>query len=292
MDWGTSAMWAILTRLKTALAGPHSVATWLTLIAFLGLMLLVESRRGQPVGRYLTRGVRTDAAYAVFYAGFFGIFVWAPLLWLLEALVHRYVPFLELGLLSGLPLAHYVIFLVVTDFANYWKHRLMHTNRFLWAFHQIHHSQEDLTFLTAYRFHAIDEVASNVVRFGIGLVLGIPALAWLPLTVVLTWYQSVQHSDTGWSYGPLDTILVSSRFHNIHHSTERVHYEKNFGLMFSLWDVLFRTAEMDARRPEAYGISGTRVPESFTRQVLFPFRVLATEIRRARSTRLPGSATS
>ncbi len=284
MDQLSTVLRKLFEAGRALLLNPDTVATILALAAFLALMVVVEWRRGGDPRRYVSRHFRTDVAYTVFYTGVYALAVSGPVLRGLEFLVHRYAPSLELNLLAAIPRPfHLVVFLVVTDFIGYWIHRLMHANRFLWAFHQVHHSQKDLTFLTAYRFHFVDTLTHNFFGFWVGLVLGIPVLAWLPLTVVTTWFQSAIHSDTGWSYGALDAVFVSSRFHNIHHSTERAHYDKNFGLLFSSWDVLFGTAEANPTRPPAYGIAGVTVPESFSRQLFFPFLALIRATDRRRS---------
>ena len=46
-----------------------------------------------------------------------------------------------------------VTLILMADFIGYWSHRLRHSNRYLWAFHTIHHSQTMLTVVTNYRFH-------------------------------------------------------------------------------------------------------------------------------------------
>lgn len=225
-----------LSKLGATARDPAVLATLASLLVFGLLMLLWERRQGRDPRRYLTRPVRTDAAYAAFYlSGVYAVFIWTPLYAGLEAIVQRAAPFLRLSALGEAgPVAQAAAFLVAVDLAQYWKHRLMHASPLLWRFHSIHHSQPEMTFLTSYRFHFVDELLNGVVRFVPGLLLGVPAPLWLPLTVALTWYQSLQHSDTGWSFGPLDRLLVSSRFHNVHHARDAVRHERNFGLFFSV----------------------------------------------------------
>lgn len=40
---------------------------------------------------------------------------------------------------------------IIGDFAYYWIHRAEHRVSVLWASHQVHHSAESLTFVTAVR---------------------------------------------------------------------------------------------------------------------------------------------
>ena len=259
-------------------SSPDIRGTFIALAVFFLGAVLVEARFGRNPRRYLSTNFRTDAVYMVFtVSGLYALLIWRPVFLVLDASVRRYAPFLPLDLLDGLPgMVRFALFLIAVDLARYWKHRWMHANRFLWAFHSVHHTQEELTFLTSYRFHILDMLLDSAISFAISLLLGIPPTLWVPATVVLIWYQSLQHSDFDWSYGRLDRVLVGPRFHSVHHSTEPRHYEKNFGLILSLWDTLFGTADADPRRPSAYGIPGLHGRESFLSQLVFPFRMLAT----------------
>ena len=252
-----------------------SSAPFLVTVATLGIcsgiFMLNERRQGRDWRRYFTAPVLTDSAYALFYIGGFFAVLWYPISRLFAFVVDR-SGFHGLSLMAALPTAAQIIlFMVVTDFAEYWKHRWMHTSPRLWRFHSIHHSQTNMTLLTSYRFHFVDELFNNVIRFVIGLVIGLPPESWLWLTAVMTTYQSIQHSDTGWSFGGLDRVLVSSRFHNVHHSAQPDHLLRNFGLLFSAWDFLFGTAVL-ADRPPRYGVDDPVVPSSFFAQMVFPFR--------------------
>jgi len=265
--------------------GARAVALWLSpdisgtligLAVFWLAVVVIEPRLGRDRRRYLSKHFWTDSLYMIFtVSGIYALLVWKPVLLALQASARR-LPFLPLNLLDGLPgVVTFAVFLLVVDFVRYWKHRWMHASPFLWAFHSIHHTQEDLTFMTSYRFHVLDMVLDSVVSFTIGLIVGIPPALWLPATVVLIWYQSLQHSDLDWSYGKLDRVLVSPRFHSVHHSTEPRQYGHNFGLLLSLWDTLFGTADPDPRRPAVYGVAGLTVRESFLSQLVLPFRILA-----------------
>ena len=60
------------------------------------------------------------------------------------------------GPLSELPLwLQAVLFLVLSDFMLYWLHRMFHGGGF-WKYHAIHHSSEDLDWISAARFHPVN----------------------------------------------------------------------------------------------------------------------------------------
>ena len=77
------------------------------------------------------------------------------------------------GPLAALPLvAQMVIFLVGEDIILYWTHRLFHGQR-MWRYHAVHHSSEELEWISAARFHPVNlflgSVAADVVMLLIGI---------------------------------------------------------------------------------------------------------------------------
>jgi sterol desaturase/sphingolipid hydroxylase (fatty acid hydroxylase superfamily) len=251
-------------------------------VVFLCLVLaLAEWRRGGRPGRFWSRSTRTDGLYLGFYlGGVFSILVSNPLHRALASVLDGWAPRM-LDAVS--PTLQVVLWLVLVDAVGYWVHRLLHANRFLWAFHSVHHSQEVFTPLTNFRGHFVDLGLQSIIVFVLGLALGAPRTTLLPLSLFSIWVALLAHSGLGWTYGPLEKLIVSPRHHRIHHSAEPRHHHSNFGMTFSLWDHLFGTAEMQAEPPRAYGIAGERMPESFTRQLAYPFLSLARARGRARA---------
>src|SRR5262245_247901 len=49
-----------------------------------------------------------------------------------------------------------VIWLAIPDFGNYRFHRLQHTSTWLWAEHEVHHSEEQVNVTSAYRHHWLE----------------------------------------------------------------------------------------------------------------------------------------
>lgn len=281
-----SAMLDAVTLLLT-----KALAAWTsreTLLCFGVMALLVAAT---PLLRtasgYWNRGLLTDAAYTFFYlGGIFSFLAAAPLQRGLNALVAHYVPFLRQDLLAALhPALAFVVLFVVMDFCSYWAHRATHALAPLWLFHAIHHSQAHPSALTNFRFHAGDVFFRTLVQFVPFTLLGAPSFAGVPLlwvTVPLTVFlEALAHCDLGWTFGPLGAVVVSPAFHRVHHSAEPRHHHRNYGIAFSFWDRLFGTADATTARPAAYGVPDMEVPESFLRQLAYPFVALA---RRARGT--------
>lgn len=64
---------------------------------------------------------------------------------------------------------------IVRDFIQWWVHRLLHKVPFLWKFHQVHHSVEQMGFAAHLRFHWMETVVYRTIEYlplaflGIGL---------------------------------------------------------------------------------------------------------------------------
>ena len=257
--------------------GPLAKSTIKGFLIYSGFLLAVylfERRSGVDAARYRTRNFANDVLYTLFYkGGFYNILILAALT---NALGSR-LGFLQLDLLRGLPWpVGLALFWVAGDFVTYWWHRFQHANRFLWAFHSIHHSQERMTLFTASRRHPLEELSMDVLLYFVlfHMLLGIPTRGWMPLGVVITCIAAIQHAQLDWRFGPLYRVLVSPRFHAYHHSVEPRHANANYAFLFSFWDYLFGTAVSESQRPARYGVEGIDMGESLTNHLLNPFRLV------------------
>jgi sterol desaturase/sphingolipid hydroxylase (fatty acid hydroxylase superfamily) len=244
----------------------------LFLLAVVLLIHLAERRNVLSTARYRTKHFANDVVYGLVYrGGLYNMFVWSAVANALDSKLSG----LKLNVLSDVPFAvALAVYWVVGDFLLYWFHRWQHTNRLLWALHSVHHGQEQLNTLTQYRRHPLEMLYIDVVMFTVFvIVLGVPTTTWLPLYMIMSALQALQHAELEWRLGPLHRVVVSPAFHAQHHSTDPAHYNRNFGILFSTWDFLFGTAVASERRPKSFGVAGLKVPESLVDQCVLPFRI-------------------
>jgi len=145
---------------------------------------------------------------------------------------------------------------IISDFFTYIIHLMMHKIPFLWEFHKIHHSATSLNPLTQYRIHPIELVINNVRSIIVfGLVTGvfdylsahsIDKLLFLGANVFhfvfLLFGANLRHSHVKLKYPRfLEFVFISPFQHQIHHSSNPIHFNKNMGSKFALWDWLFGT---------------------------------------------------
>jgi sterol desaturase/sphingolipid hydroxylase (fatty acid hydroxylase superfamily) len=241
-------------------------------------VITLEWLHRRDLNRYRTRNFFNDVLYSFFYqGGIYNLFIYIPLF----AFLQKRLAFADLHILTALPaVAAFAIYWLITDFLGYWLHRFQHSNRFLWAFHSIHHTQTQMTFLTSNRNHLIDQFIANAIMFVPLLVLGVPKKVWIPFLLVHSAVEALQHAELNWKYGPLYRLIVSPLFHNLHHSTKASEYNGNYSKILSIWDFVFGTAVDREELPPAYGVEGLDVPETVSGQLLAPFRLLARRQQR------------
>jgi sterol desaturase/sphingolipid hydroxylase (fatty acid hydroxylase superfamily) len=167
----------------------------------------------------------------------------------------------------------FVEILVIADLAQYTTHRLFHAVPWLWRFHQVHHSAQCLDWLAASRLHLVDIVVTRAVGFVPVYVLGFatgPTYAYL---VFVSFQAILIHANVNFRFGPLRWVLATPQFHHWHHSAEPEAVDKNFAVHLPVIDLVFGTFHLPGHRwPARYGLDDDPVPESYLRQLVYPFR--------------------
>jgi len=139
------------------------------------------------------------------------------------------------------------------DFLYYWDHRFMHTSRYMWAIHVVHHSSEHYNLSTALR-QPVAEAFGTFVPFGSLCLFGIrPGLVETARGVNLL-YQYWIHTETIGALGPAEEVLNTPSHHRVHHGSNRQYLDRNHGSILILWDRLFGTFEPEGERV-VYGLT-------------------------------------
>lgn len=241
--------------------------------AALALGLTIDLlRRRDLKARYLSKSVRLDAFYGLLeFAHVVTFTLMLPIGLAIAHALQAWAPWLEIKALTRLPIGiQLLIVFVVTDLWVYWWHRLQHESRAVWQFHKTHHSQVHLNVLTTFRATVLDRIVVLVVLAVPAAMMKVDAAYPMAIAALLQFHQLVIHSDSGWSFGPLDRIFVSPSFHEVHHSSLEPHLDKNYGGVLSIWDHLFGTYAPRGERELEYGLVAERLPESWLAQQFVP----------------------
>lgn len=160
--------------------------------------------------------------------------------------------------------------LVLADTGFYLAHRAFHAVPFLWRFHSIHHSIEEMDWLAAHRVHPVDQILTKSASFVPVFALDFSSTAILIFTLIYQWQSLFIHSNTRIKVGPLKWLLASPQFHHWHHANEREAWDKNFAGQLPLLDMLGGTLFMPDRMPQKYGTDDP-VPPLYHQQLAYPF---------------------
>jgi len=191
------------------------------------------------------------------------------------------------------------IYFLLDDFFRFFIHRLMHRWPWLWAFHKVHHSATVLTPLTIFRTHPVEAIifvlrsscVQGVVIGALVFFLGDRAdiMTVLGANVVIFIFNLVgsnlRHSHVAIHYSrSLELIFMSPAQHQIHHSVDACHYDKNFGVVLSVWDRLFGSHHFSQKQQTLrFGLdaSATEVSHSLWSAYIVPFVESAGCIKQA-----------
>lgn len=141
---------------------------------------------------------------------------------------------------------------VADDFAYYWFHRMHHEVRLFWASHVTHHSSQRYNLTTALR-------QSWTPMTGLPFYAALPLLGFDPLMLVTVHsinllYQFWIHTETIDRLGPLEAVFNTPSHHRVHHASNPIYLDRNYGGILILWDRLFGTFEPEREKP-IYGLT-------------------------------------
>jgi len=154
----------------------------------------------------------------------------------------------------------FFIYFLTDHFVGYWVHRLYHTKLF-WHLHRFHHSAPELSFITFYRVHPAETFTRLLFFISPLTILNAPDKVLLVALTVNVFLNYCQHSQMPKDWGWIGRwIFGSPGFHQLHHSIDAEHRDKNFSSC-PLWDRVFGTWHDDRAVPSAYGISTEDGPD-------------------------------
>lgn len=139
------------------------------------------------------------------------------------------------------------------DLAFYLYHRVSHEVRLFWASHVVHHSSQHYNFSTALRQPWVPMTA-----FAFWIPLA--AVGFRPWMIVLEQaisltYQFFLHTERVRRLPrPVEAVLNTPSHHRVHHGSNPIYLDRNYGGILIVWDRLFGTFQAETE-PVRYGLT-------------------------------------
>ncbi len=170
-----------------------------------------------------------------------------------------------------------VILFILRDFIHWNVHRLLHRVPWLWEFHKVHHSVEEMGFAAHLRYHWMENVVYKVIEYIPLALIGFGINEFIIVHVFTTIVGHFNHSNLRLPLGPFKYLFNNPQMHIWHHAHKlpaEHRYGMNFGLSLSIWDYLFRTAYIPHNgRDIKLGFHGMKkFPKTFWGQITHGFR--------------------
>ncbi len=260
-----------------------SLTTWFVLISlsFVVLERIHPWRKSQPL---LRKGLLIDVMHITFNGYIFHRLIYfslasAVVVWFAGVMqAWGWWGVIKSAVMRDRPLwIQFIFLLLIQDFLKYCVHNLLHRVPFLWQFHKVHHSVQIMDWIGNMRYHWLEVVVYNSLLFLPMSFFGFRPGLFFYTGLIEIIIGHLNHSNLDVDIKWLRFIVNSPRMHIWHHAADEPQaIDKNFGIVFSLWDWIFRTAYMPANRaPKQLGFEGIEnYPSHFFSQQLFPVSLL------------------
>jgi sterol desaturase/sphingolipid hydroxylase (fatty acid hydroxylase superfamily) len=252
------------------------LCVWLVLLSviFIPLEKLFALRRQ----KVLRPAAGADLVY-YFLSGILPkLLIIAPMT-MVAAVIHRVEPAGFYASVAAIPMGwRLMAALVVGEFGAYWGHRWSHEIPFLWRFHAVHHSAEEIDWLVNSKAHPVDMAFTRFCGLTPMYVLGLAQpfgaqadLVPVIVTIAGTIWGFFIHANLKWRFGWLETLISSPGFHHWHHTNDGPGViNKNYSAMLPWVDKCFGTFHLPGSEwPEKYG-TDEPMPASLTAQLWQP----------------------
>lgn len=172
----------------------------------------------------------------------------------------------------------FIVFFLIYDFVQWVVHNLLHRLPWLWRFHRLHHSVEEMGFAAHLRYHFMENIV-----YRLALYIFLSYLFKFSLSNVFYLYAAttlighLNHANIRLDYGPLKYIFNNPKMHIWHHAKDLPSSHPkgmNFALTLSIWDYLFKTAYIpyDGRDIPLGFEDVESFPQNFLEQQIEPFQ--------------------
>jgi sterol desaturase/sphingolipid hydroxylase (fatty acid hydroxylase superfamily) len=252
------------------------LAVWLVALSalFIPLERLLAVRSAGPG---LRKSMLQDVVY-YYISSFVPIVIVSFLNAWLIAILLKVMPGIVTEMVAELPYGvKALLAFVLGETGFYWGHRWSHEVPFLWRFHAIHHSAEEVDYLVNTRAHPVDMIFSRFCGITLQAIFGLslpakyggnPTLAAITVIIGTCWGFFL-HANARVKFGFMEKLISTPHFHHWHH-VKTGPINKNYASTLPWLDIAFGTFYLPEGWPQSYGIDEPHAP-GILRQLADPF---------------------
>ena len=169
----------------------------------------------------------------------------------------------------------FLLMFVLADLMQWNIHRLLHRSPWLWEFHKVHHSVEEMGFSAHLRYHWVETIVYKSIQYIPLAMIGFGLADFFVLHIFTIAIGHLNHANINLTYGPFKYLLNNPVMHTWHHAKTLPQGVNgvNYGITLSVWDYLFGTAYIpNSGKNEPLGFDKVEeFPQTFWSQITYPW---------------------
>ena len=172
----------------------------------------------------------------------------------------------------------FVLTFIGVDFIWYLFHRMGHRVSLMWGIHLVHHQSDEYNLSVNFALSPLGFMIRSIMYSSL-VFLGLPVEYVIMSGYLNAFYQYYLHTEFISTIPWLEHILVMPDHHKVHHASNEVYLDKNYGGVFIFWDKLFGSFIAYEEKPD-YGLTTELPQRDFINIQLFFFKKLYSNFRR------------
>ena len=172
----------------------------------------------------------------------------------------------------------FVLTFIGVDFIWYLFHRMGHRISLMWGIHLVHHQSDEYNLSVNFALSPLGFLIRSIMYSSL-VFLGLPVEYVIMSGYLNAFYQYYLHTEFISTIPWLEHVLVMPDHHKVHHASNEVYLDKNYGGVFIFWDKLFGSFMAYEEKPD-YGLTTELPQRDFINIQLFFFKKLYSNFRR------------
>ena len=169
------------------------------------------------------------------------------------------------------PILNFILFFILRDLTKYFFHRLLH-NSVLWKLHKVHHSTENLNWMSQFRVHWAESFIFNIVNCWVFIFMNVSEYNLIIVQILECQLTFIAHANIKFKYWPFQGYLNNTLTHHWHHAKQSVYSGgQNFGAILIIWDRILNTYYCPMNSTDiSYGLEKSEYfPRTYSKKILY-----------------------